>query len=228
LNAVVLFSGGLESTTCLAIAIQEGFAVTAVTFDYGQRHRAELAASRRIAEFYGVKHHVFKIDLFQRLGGSALTDPSIDVPKGPAPADTIPVTYVPARNLVFLSYVLGVAEHCGARHVFAGMTAVDYSGYPDCRPEFVVAFQAVANLATKAAVENEHEDGAYYRIRTPLLNLTKADIIRQGAALDVPYRLTHSCYDPAQSGAACGTCDSCLLRAAGFTEAGVPDPTRYR
>jgi 7-cyano-7-deazaguanine synthase len=231
--AVVLLSGGLDSTTCLAIACAEGFTPVALTFRYGQRHTHELAAARTIAHTAGVEHLVHDLDL-SGVGGSALLDASIEVPKHPdveaMDADTgggpggsdIPVTYVPARNTVFLAHALAVAEARGSRDIFIGVNAVDYSGYPDCRPEYLAAFEAMANLATRAAVE-----GHRLVVHAPLIDLTKAQIVQRGVALGVDYGPTSTCYDPAPDGAACGHCDACLLRARGFREAGVPDPTRY-
>lgn len=223
--AVVLLSGGLDSTTCLSVAVDEGYDVTALSFDYNQRHQVELEAARQVAAYYGVrKHFVFHVGLFRQIGGSALTD-SIAVPRGRSSEEMshgIPVTYVPARNLVFLSYALGVAERAGAEDLFIGVNAVDYSGYPDCRPEFIEAFERTANLAVKAGVE-----GARYKVHAPLVSLSKAEIIQLGASLGVPYHLTHSCYDPVGPGLACGGCDSCILRRDGFQRAGVLDPTRY-
>jgi 7-cyano-7-deazaguanine synthase len=220
-KAVVLVSGGLDSATTLAIARDEGYACYALTFDYGQRHRVELAAAQRVAASLGTAdHRVVKLDLAW-MGGSALTDTSIPVPG--APTTGIPVTYVPARNTVFLSIALGWAEVQGATDIFIGANAVDYSGYPDCRPEFIAAFEHLANLATRAGVE-----GAGFRIRAPLMHWNKAEIISHGAALGVDFALTLSCYDPDADGRACGRCDSCRLRAQGFTAAGIPDPTRYR
>jgi 7-cyano-7-deazaguanine synthase len=225
-KAVVLLSGGLDSTTTLAIAQQEGFAVYALTFRYGQRHDLEIAAARRIAERYGVRQHLIaEIDLRQ-FGGSALTA-DIAVPKGRATdemARGIPVTYVPARNTIFLSFALAWAEVLGAQDIFIGVNALDYSGYPDCRPEYIAAYQQMANLATKAGVEGRQR----LTIHTPLIALTKAEIIQRGLALGVDYGETISCYDPAPDGAACGQCDACLLRRKGFAEAGLPDPGRYR
>lgn len=226
--AIVLSGGGLDSTTCLAIAKHDGFApLYSLSFDYGQRHRFELEAARRIADHFGVaEHRVIKIDLRQ-FGKSALTD-DIAVPKDrdeKSMSADIPVTYVPARNTIFLSYALAWAEVLGVRDVFIGVNAIDYSGYPDCRPEFIAAFQEVANLATKMTTAG---GGERFTIHTPLIHLTKAQIIRRGAELGVDYALTHSCYDPDDQGRACGRCDSCLLRKKGFAEAGVPDPTRYR
>ncbi|GAB4261201.1 7-cyano-7-deazaguanine synthase QueC [Deferrisoma sp.] len=224
-KAVVLLSGGLDSATCLAVARAEGYACHCLSFAYGQRHGVELEAARRVAEALGAEEHkVIRLDL-RAFGGSALTD-DIEVPR---PADEgeigreIPVTYVPARNTIFLSFGLAWAEVLGAFDLFIGANALDYSGYPDCRPEFLEAFERVANLGTKAGVE-----GHRFRIHAPLLRLTKAEIIRKGIALGVDYGLTHSCYDPDPEGRACGACDSCLLRKKGFREAGVPDPTRYR
>ena len=223
-KAVVLLSGGLDSATVLAIAHASGQACHCLTVSYGQRHEHEIAAAHRVAEHLGAaEHRVVSIDL-RAIGGSALTD-EIDVPHGRSESEmseAIPVTYVPARNLVFLSVAVGFAEVLGAREIFVGVNAVDYSGYPDCRPAFVEAFEKVANLATKVGVE-----GQGLRIHAPLLWLTKAQIIKRGAELGVDFALTHSCYDPDQSGAACGKCDSCVLRKKGFEEAGIADPTRY-
>ena len=220
-KAVVLLSGGLDSATTLAIARGEGYACHAISFRYGQRHAAELAAARRVAQQLGaVEHKTVGIDL-DEIGGSALTDPHMEVPT--SPTEGIPVTYVPARNTVFLALALGWAEVLGARDIFIGVNAVDYSGYPDCRPEFVAAFERVANLATRAGVEGER-----FRIRTPLIHLSKAEIIREGTRLGVDYALTVSCYAADQEGRACGVCDSCRLRRAGFEAAGISDPTRYR
>jgi 7-cyano-7-deazaguanine synthase len=222
--AVVLLSGGLDSATTLAEARARGFAVHALTFRYGQRHAAELDAAAAVARFFGaVRHQVIDIDL-RVFGGSALTA-DIAVPKDRDAAgaeDGIPVTYVPARNTIFLAYGLAVAETAGAADLFIGVNAVDYSGYPDCRPEYLAAFQAVANLATRAAVE-----GRPVTIHAPLLHLTKAEIIARGRALGVDYALTSSCYDPGPDGVACGRCDACRIRLRGFDEAGLPDPARY-
>ena len=224
-NAVVLSSGGIDSTTTLAIAKAEGYDVYSLTFNYGQRHAAELDAARRVADFFRVKRHlVVAIDL-RSIGGSALTD-QIGVPKGRSVEDMgedIPVTYVPARNTIFLSYALAWAEVLQAADIFIGVNAVDYSGYPDCRPEFIAAYERLANLATKATVEGRLR----LRIRTPLIAMTKAEIIKKGIALGVDYGLTHSCYDPSPEGRACGLCDSCILRRKGFGEAAIPDPTLY-
>ena len=220
--AVVLVSGGLDSATCLAIARAEGFACHALSFAYGQRHAAELRAAERVAQALGAeRHRVMAIDL-AAFGGSALTDRGIDVPE--APSAGIPVTYVPARNTVFLSLALAWAEVLGAQDIFIGVNAVDYSGYPDCRPEFIAAFERLANLATRAGVEGT----APVRIRTPLISLSKAEIIRRGLALGVEFGGTVSCYQSDDDGRACGRCDSCRLRREGFEAAGVPDPTRYR
>lgn len=219
-KAVVLLSGGLDSATTLAIAQRQGYACYALSMEYGQRHRAELNAARRVAQAMGViEHKVIRIGL-ETIGGSALTDVSIQVPT--EPGEGIPVTYVPARNTLFLSLALGWAEVLGARHLFIGVNAVDYSGYPDCRPEFIRAFESLANLATKAGIE-----GVGFTVETPLIDLSKAEIIRQGLALGVDYGLTVSCYQANDNGLACGVCDSCRLRAKGFMEAGVEDPTRY-
>lgn len=224
--AVVLLSGGLDSATCIGVAVDQGFEVTALSFDYSQRHCVELASARQVVEHYGIRRHfVFNVGLFKELGGSALTDNSLAVPQGRSAAEMsagIPITYVPARNLVFLSYALGVAETVGAEDIFIGVNAVDYSGYPDCRPEFIRSFQETANLAVKAGVE-----GMHFQVHAPLVNLTKAGIIQLGTRLGVPYYLTHSCYAPTAAGLACGRCDSCELRRRGFEEAGVPDPTQY-
>ena len=227
--AVVLLSGGLDSTTCLAIARAEGFAPLALSFRYGQRHTVELDCARQVAEAAGVEHLVADIDL-AAFGGSALVDGDLEVPKhddvaditGEGDDDEIPITYVPARNTIFLSFALAVAEVRGAADVFIGVNAVDYSGYPDCRPEFIAAFEAMANLATRAGVE-----GHRLTIHTPLIDLTKAEIIRRGIALGLDYAATSTCYDPGADGGACGRCDACLLRARGFADAGVTDPTRY-
>ncbi|MFN2310307.1 MAG: 7-cyano-7-deazaguanine synthase QueC [Gammaproteobacteria bacterium] len=219
-KAVVLLSGGLDSATTLALARAQGFACHALSLDYGQRHRAELAAARRVAAALGaVEHKLLALDLTQ-IGGSALTDPAIPVPETPGPG--IPVTYVPARNTVFLSLALGWAEVIGAQDLFIGVTAVDYSGYPDCRPAFIAAFEQLANLATRAGVE-----GRPFRLQAPLIHLSKAEIIRTGLGLGVDYAMTLSCYAADDAGRACGRCDSCRLRAAGFATAGVADPTRY-
>lgn len=223
--AVILLSGGLDSATVGAIARAQGFELFALSFDYGQRHRGELEAARRVADTLGVKRHVvLSIDLRQ-FGASALTA-AIDVPKGRSTdemAAGIPITYVPARNTVFLSLALGYAEVLDAADIFIGVNAVDYSGYPDCRPEFIAAFERMANLATRASVEGK----LTFKIHTPLVSWSKAEIIRQGALLGVDYGLTRSCYDLDESGAACGACDSCLLRLKGFQEAGLADPAPY-
>ncbi len=220
-KAVVLLSGGLDSATVLALAAASGARCHALTFDYGQRHRVELEAARRVARALHVAdHRVVKLDIGW-MGGSALTDTAIPVPQELSTG--IPVTYVPARNTVFLSIALGWAEVLGAADIYIGANAVDYSGYPDCRPEFIHAFERLANLATRAGVE-----GHGFHVHAPLMQLRKHEIIREGARLGVDYALTVSCYDPDASGLACGRCDSCRLRAQGFAEAGVPDPTRYR
>lgn len=219
-RAVVLVSGGLDSATVLAIAREAGFECHALSFAYGQRHAVELDAARRVAGHLGAaSHRIMNIELGV-FGGSALTDLSIDVPE--TPVSGIPVTYVPARNTVFLSFALGLAEVLDARDIFIGVNAVDYSGYPDCRPEFIRAFERMAALATRAGVEGEPVS-----IHAPLIELSKADIIRRGVALGVDYGATVSCYQPDEAGAACGRCDSCRLRRAGFAAAGVSDPTRY-
>jgi 7-cyano-7-deazaguanine synthase len=224
-KAVVLSSGGLDSTTVIAIAQSEGLEIYSLSFDYGQRHVYELKAAQRIAERFQVaKHLVIAIDL-HAIGGSALTD-NLDVPKSrnlKTMSTEIPITYVPARNTIFLSYALAWAEVLKSANIFIGVNAVDFSGYPDCRPEFIAAFEHMANLATKIGVEGKTR----VHIRTPLLHLNKAQIITKGAELGVDYAITHSCYDPSAQGLACGQCDSCLLRHKGFIEAGIPDPTRY-
>jgi len=224
-KAVVLSSGGLDSTTVMAIAKAEGYEVYSLSFSYGQRHSVELDAAKRVAAVIGAKEHlVIDIDL-KLIGGSALTD-DIEVPKDRNENDMtadIPVTYVPARNTIFLSYGLGWAEVIGASDIFIGVNAVDYSGYPDCRPEFIEAFERLANLATKVGVEGKSQ----FKIQTPLIDLTKAQIIQKGVSLGVDYGLTLSCYDPTPDGGACGHCDSCLLRKKGFLDADVKDPTRY-
>lgn len=219
-KAVVLLSGGLDSATVLAIALSEGFECEALAVDYGQRHAVELEAAGRVSESMEVPLRTVSVDL-RAIGGSALTDDAIEVPE--SGGEGIPPTYVPARNTVLLSLALGMAETLGARDIFAGMNAVDYSGYPDCRPAFVDAFERLAGVATKAGIE-----GVRFRVRTPLMELRKAEIIRRGAELGVDYALTVSCYRPDEAGRACGRCDSCRLRAEGFRQAGVPDPTPYR
>ena len=219
-KAVILLSGGLDSATVVAMAKDQGYACYTMSFDYGQRHRAELNAAARVARDLGVvQHKVIGLNL-DGMGGSALTDTSIDVPE--TLGEGIPVTYVPARNTVFLSLALGWAEVLEARDIFIGVNAVDYSGYPDCRPEFIEAFERLANLATKAGVE-----GNGFTIQAPLQNMSKAEIVKAGVALGVDYGLTVSCYQANDDGQACGKCDSCRLRAEGFTAAGVSDPTRY-
>jgi 7-cyano-7-deazaguanine synthase len=220
-GAVVLLSGGLDSSTCLALARAEGYACHALSVDYGQRHRVELEAASRVARSLGASsHRVVRVDL-GAIGGSALTDPTIAVPE--APTEGIPVTYVPARNTVLLSLALGLAETLDVRRIFIGANAVDYSGYPDCRPAFIEAFEALANLATRAGVEGDR-----FHIHAPLVALSKAEIIRTGVAHGLDYALTVSCYQADDEGRACGVCDSCRIRRAGFDAAGVPDPTPYR
>lgn len=219
-KAVVLVSGGLDSTTALAIARNEGYDCYTMSFDYGQRHRVELVAAERTAKGMGaVAHKVINLDL-RTIGGSALTDDTIAVPEHETAG--IPITYVPARNTVFLSIALGWAEVLGAEDIFIGVNAVDFSGYPDCRPEYIAAFEKMANLATRAGAE-----GGQLKIRTPLIDLSKGDIIKQGLALGVDYSLTVSCYQANDNGEACGKCDSCRLRKAGFEQAGIADPTLY-
>jgi len=223
-RAVVLLSGGIDSITTLAIAIEEGYEAYALSFNYGQRHQLETEAARRVADSLGAKEHrVANIDL-RILGGSALTD-DVAVPKKRSDTEMshgIPITYVPARNTIFLAYALGWAEVIPASDIFLGVNAIDYSGYPDCRPEFIQTFEMLANLGTKAGVE-----GRRFQIHTPLIKFSKAEIIRKGVELGVDLSLTHSCYDPTPEGLACGECDSCLLRLKGFREAGIKDPIRY-
>jgi 7-cyano-7-deazaguanine synthase len=222
--AVVLLSGGIDSTTTLALAIADGYETYALSFDYGQRHQIETEAARRVTNSLGAKEHrIAKIDL-RVFGGSALTD-DFDVPKQRAEKEIssgIPITYVPARNTIFLTYALAWAEVIPANDIFIGVNAIDYSGYPDCRPEFIEAFETLANVGTKAGVE-----GRRFRIHTPLIKFSKAEIIRKAVELGVDLALTHSCYDPTPEGLACGECDSCLLRLKGFREAGIKDPIRY-
>ena len=221
MRAVVLVSGGLDSATTLAIALNEGYDCWALSFDYGQRHLAEIKAAEKVVEFYQLKQHkVLKLDLTQ-IGGSALTDKNIEVPH--EESEGIPLTYVPARNTIFLSYALAYAEVIGAEHIFLGVNAVDYSGYPDCRPEYIKAYETMAGLATKAGVE-----GSPIQIHTPLIELTKAEIIQQGHKLSFNYGLTVSCYEADDEGRACGQCDSCRFRKEGFRMAGIKDPTRYQ
>ena len=224
-KAVVLLSGGIDSTTAMAIAKHEGFEIYSLSFSYGQRHAFELKAAQKVADAIGVAEHlVINVDI-EQIGGSSLTD-DIDVPKDRdeiSMSREIPVTYVPARNTIFLSYALAWAEVLESSDIFIGVNAIDYSGYPDCRPEYTEAFERMANLATKAGVEGITK----IRIRTPLIHLTKAQIIKKGVELGIDYSLTHSCYDPGPQGLACGRCDSCFLRKKGFKEAGVTDPTRY-
>ncbi|TNE90375.1 MAG: 7-cyano-7-deazaguanine synthase QueC [Deltaproteobacteria bacterium] len=224
-RAVILLSGGLDSATCLAMAIDQGFEPVVVSYNYDQRHRVELEAAMAIAQHYNVVEHlIFDVGMFRQIGGSALTD-NIDVPKSRTleqMTSQIPVTYVPARNTVFLSYALGVAEVYEASDLFIGVNALDYAGYPDCRPEYIHAFEAMANLAIKPGVEGQH-----IRVHAPLIDKTKAEIIAIGRELRVPYQLTHSCYAPSSDGVACGTCDACILRRDGFEEVGMADPTRY-
>lgn len=221
-NAVVLVSGGIDSTTTLAIAQSQNFETYALTFQYGQRHSIEIEASRRIGEYFKVKDHLFlEIDL-RKIGGSALTG-DIPVPKNKYQENEIPITYVPARNTIFLSFALAWAETLQSSDIFIGVNALDYSGYPDCRPEYIQAYEKMANLATKAGVS----DSQPLTIHTPLIQLSKADIIQRGMELGVDYSLTHSCYDPQPGGLACGQCDSCLLRLKGFKQAGYKDPISY-
>lgn len=221
MKAVILLSGGLDSTVCMAVAKDSGFDLYPVSFDYQQRHLRELACARRVAEFYKVPKHLVINTNMSAIGGSALTDVSLGVPAGDAERHDIPTTYVPARNLIFLGYALGYAEVIGADHIFIGVNSLDYSGYPDCRPEFIQLFQNLADYSTKAAVA----DGRRIVIETPLIRLSKAQIVKLGAKLDAPLELTTSCYRGGEE--ACGTCDSCVLRLKGFAEAGLADPIRY-
>jgi 7-cyano-7-deazaguanine synthase len=225
-KAVVLLSGGLDSATTLAVAQSEGFQCFALTFAYGQRHKREIESAKKVAESLGAtEHRIIEIDLAV-LGGSALTDKAIDVPKERVDINSssqIPITYVPARNTIFLSYALAWAEVLGAFDIFIGVNSTDYSGYPDCRTEFIAAFEKTANLATAAAVEGKGR----YKIHTPIIEMTKAQIIKTGTKLGVDYSLTHSCYDPDGSDRSCGRCDSCILRLKGFAEAGLQDPIEY-
>jgi 7-cyano-7-deazaguanine synthase len=225
-KAVVLSSGGLDSTTAMAMAKEQGFEIYSLSFDYGQRHRLELSAARKVAAFLGVaEHRILQIDL-KSIGGSALTGDGREIPRARTEKEIshgIPATYVPARNTVFLSCALAWAEVLGAFDIFIGVNAVDYSGYPDCRPEYIQAFENMANLALKATVEGT----ARIRIRAPLIHLSKAEIIRKGISLGVDFSLTRSCYDPTPEGFACGVCDSCILRKKGFKEAGIEDPIAY-
>jgi 7-cyano-7-deazaguanine synthase len=224
-KAIVLSSGGIDSTTVMAMAKAQGYEIYSLSFHYGQRHVRELQAAQRVAEALAAKEHLI-IDLdLRKIGGSALTD-TIEVPKGRSEQEItqgIPVTYVPARNTIFLSYALAWVERLMAEDIFIGVTAIDYSGYPDCRPEYIRAFEQMANLGLKAAIEGRLK----ISIHTPLIQMTKAEIIQKGLELGVDYGLTHSCYDPSAEGKACGQCDACLLRKKGFREAGVTDPTRY-
>ncbi len=223
--AIVLLSGGIDSTTTLAIAKDQGFEINAISFRYGQRHQVELDAAKRIATYFNVKKHLIVDINLRAIGGSALTS-DLEVPKDrniDKISKQVPVTYVPGRNIIFLSLALAWAEVVGAMDIFIGANAIDFSGYPDCRPEFLSAFEKMANLGTKAGVE-----GTKITIQAPLIKLTKAKIIRKGLELGVDYSLTHSCYDPSANGKACGNCDSCLLRRKGFREAGIPDPTFYQ
>lgn len=219
-KAVVLLSGGLDSTTCMAVAKEHGREPYPISFDYHQRHSIELEGAKKIAAFYKVKKHLIIETNMESIGGSALTDEAIEVPEGDTSRSSVPVTYVPARNLIFLSYALGYAEVIGARYVYIGVNSVDYSGYPDCRPEFIRHFQAVADYSTEAASE-----GKRIEVVAPLQELSKADIVRLAARLAVPLALTHSCYNGGEK--ACGICDSCKLRLQGFAEAGVEDPIEY-
>lgn len=224
-NAIVLLSGGIDSATTAALAAEQGFSLYALSFSYGQRHQVELVAARRVAESLRVQRHVIQTIDLRVFGGSALTD-DIDVPLDRSVEEMgadVPVTYVPARNTIFLAHALAYAETVGAFDIFIGVNAIDYSGYPDCRPAFIEKFQELANLATAAAVRGQDA----FTIHAPLVRMSKADIIRQGVRLGLDHGMTHSCYAPATDGSACGRCDSCLLRAKGFKEANLPDPTRY-
>jgi len=221
-KAVVLLSGGLDSTVCMAVARDTGYEIWPISFDYNQRHSRELDCARQVAAYYKVERHLVIQTNMDAIGGSALTDRAVDLPEGDMSRQDIPVTYVPARNLIFLSYALGYAEVLGADHIYIGVNALDYSGYPDCRPEFIELFQQLADYSTKAAVQ----DGRRIRVQTPLISLTKKEIVLLGDRLKAPLELTSSCYAGAQ--AACGQCDSCLLRLKGFAEAGLADPIDYQ
>lgn len=220
-KAVILYSGGVDSTTCMALARDGGYIPYAISFDYGQRHSVEMEVARKNAKVFAAAEHLFVEFDYRKVGGSALTS-SDAVPKTGL-HEGVPITYVPARNTIFLSFALGWAEVLGAFDVFIGVNALDYSGYPDCRPEYIAQFEAMANLATKASVDGVGK----FRIHTPLITMTKADIIRTGLSLGVDYSRTHSCYDPSPDGIACGECDSCRLRLQGFSEAGITDPAKY-
>lgn len=220
-KAVVLLSGGLDSTTCMAVANNLGYELYPISFNYHQRHSIELIGAKKVAEFYKVKKHLIIDTNMNLIGGSALTDENIDVPNGEIEREDVPVTYVPARNLIFLSYALGYAEVVGANHVFIGVNSVDYSGYPDCRPQFIEKFQTIADYATAVTAVN----GASIKIETPLQTLSKKEIVQLGVKLGAPLQYTHSCYKGGEK--ACGICDSCLLRLEGFKAAGVPDPIEY-
>ncbi|MBP2651152.1 MAG: queC [Firmicutes bacterium] len=222
MKAVVLLSGGLDSTVCMAVAHAAGHEVLPVSFDYNQRHSRELDSARQVAEHFGVKKHLVIKTNMDDIGGSALTDKNISVPGGDVARDDIPITYVPARNLIFLSYALGYAEVAGADKIYIGVNALDYSGYPDCRPEFINLFQQLADYSTKAAVQ----DGRHITVETPLINLSKKEIVLLGKKLNAPLALTSSCYAGGEN--ACGKCDSCLLRLKGFAEAGLVDPIKYQ
>lgn len=228
LPAVVLLSGGMDSAVVLAIARSEGMACHAMSFDYGQRHRQELTAARNIARTLGATRHFVTSVNLEQFGGSALTDASMAVPTASqAGRESIPATYVPARNTVFLSLALAYSEVIGARQIFIGANAVDYSGYPDCRPTYIALFESVANLGTKAGALAAERGEVWYKVRAPIIELSKSQIVREGVRLGVDFALTHSCYDPDEVGAACGKCEACTLRRKGFDEAGVPDPTVY-
>lgn len=222
MNAVVLLSGGLDSTVCMAVAKQAGYEIFPISFNYHQRHTIELESAQKVAAYYKIKKHLIIETNMEQIGGSALTDLQIEVPEGDPKRTDIPITYVPARNLIFLSYALGYAETIGAKAIFIGVNSVDYSGYPDCRPEFIHLFQKVADYSTKASVQ----DHKMVQIETPLLHLTKKEIILLGDRLQAPLQYTHSCYNGGAE--ACGICDSCKLRLKGFQEAGIPDPVPYR
>ena len=221
MKAVVLLSGGLDSTICMAVAKHQGFELYPISFDYQQRHQREVECARKVADHYAVARHLVINTNMAAIGGSALTDAAVSVPAGDAARQDIPVTYVPARNLIFLSYALGYAEVIGADHIFIGVNALDYSGYPDCRPEFIRLFQELADYSTKAAVA----DGRHIKVETPLIQLSKSEIVKLGTKLGAPLELTTSCYRG--GAAACGTCDSCVLRLKGFSEAGLIDPIVY-
>ncbi len=222
MKCVVLSSGGLDSTVTMAIAKNLGYEIISLSFNYHQRHKVELECAKKVAKFFNVKKHIIVEVPFDKIGGSALTNVNIEIPEGKIERDEIPITYVPGRNIIFLSIAVSVAEICGANDIFIGVNAIDYSGYPDCRPEFIEQFEKAVNLGTKASVE-----GKPFKIHTPLINLTKKEIIEKGISLGVDFKITSSCYNPDSNGNPCGKCDSCVLRLKGFKDAGIKDPLTY-